>query len=301
MPDRHSTETEVPANQCVFSAGELNSKRNLPQHFRDCFYPLNYKFYTYHVPTDLRYVDWTNSGGTAGRPISDLTRSATTTRNITTTFGISATAKPSPSAQSPAHKRCRRKLNSYRKYGENFVVSQVSKYGIFRTGLWYEWATTNRYQIPSNPTNRVDEPLPNFHERFYTASSQPFVEYEYHVTQRLTVMGGFKFSHFNQNLTQFQDNTKTVGCLGGVLTPNNNTGVCVGGTPSTNHSAGYNSYMPSADANFRLKSNWSIYGQYGTGTIVPPSGRSSMWPERMWRFCRSRHPCTPFRAAPYSR
>jgi iron complex outermembrane receptor protein len=36
------------------------------------------------------------------------------------------------------------KLNSYRKYGENFVVSEVSKYGIFRTGLWYEWATTNR-------------------------------------------------------------------------------------------------------------------------------------------------------------
>jgi iron complex outermembrane receptor protein len=30
--------------------------------------------------------------------------------------------------------------------------------------------------------------------------------------------------------------------------------------------------MPSADANFRLKSNWSVYGQYGTGTIVPPSG-----------------------------
>ena len=30
--------------------------------------------------------------------------------------------------------------------------------------------------------------------------------------------------------------------------------------------------MPLADANFRLKSNRSVYGQYGTGTIVPPSG-----------------------------
>ena len=113
--------------------------------------------------------------------------------------------------------------------------------------------------------------MPNFHENFDTNSYQPFAEYEYHVTQRLTVTGGFKYAYFNQNLTQFQDNTKTVGCLGGTLV-GGTTGTCVGGLPSVNHSAGYHAYMPSADANFRLKSNWSVYGQYGTGTIVPPSG-----------------------------
>ncbi len=43
------------------------------------------------------------------------------------------------------------KLNSYRKYGDITTVSQVSKYGIFRTGLWYEWATTSRHQIPAGP------------------------------------------------------------------------------------------------------------------------------------------------------
>lgn len=40
------------------------------------------------------------------------------------------------------------KLNSYRKYGEISSLSRVTHLGIFRTGMWYEWATTNRYQIP---------------------------------------------------------------------------------------------------------------------------------------------------------
>jgi len=42
------------------------------------------------------------------------------------------------------------KLNSYRKYGDIINVSQESKWGIFRAGLWYDWAYTDRYQIPSN-------------------------------------------------------------------------------------------------------------------------------------------------------
>src|SRR6202035_5542267 len=36
------------------------------------------------------------------------------------------------------------KYNSYRKYGESFNLSQVSKLGILRAGAWYEWAATNR-------------------------------------------------------------------------------------------------------------------------------------------------------------
>jgi iron complex outermembrane receptor protein len=49
------------------------------------------------------------------------------------------------------------KLNSYRKYGETSTISQTSKYGVFRTGMWYEWATSNRYQIPSDPLTHQDD------------------------------------------------------------------------------------------------------------------------------------------------
>ena len=87
---------------------------------------------------------------------------------------------------------------------------------------------------------------------------------------------GFKYSYFNQSLQQYQDNGKTVGCLdnGAAAVGNPKTTLavtCPGGLPFVTHDAGYNSYLPSADASYRLTSNWSIYGQYATGTIVPPS------------------------------
>jgi iron complex outermembrane receptor protein len=136
----------------------------------NCLYPLNYQFYTYHVPTDFEYVAWTNQWGhgwqTDFKPYTLSYYNAQYYNNPALnadglTFGTAAKSAPI-SAFSAVDK-----LNSYRKYGETFTASEVSKYGIFRAGLWYEWATTNRYQIPSNPLNRVDAILPNFHERFY--------------------------------------------------------------------------------------------------------------------------------------
>jgi iron complex outermembrane receptor protein len=43
------------------------------------------------------------------------------------------------------------KLNSYRKYGDLVPVTQTSRFGVFRTGLWYEFAKTDRFQTPSDP------------------------------------------------------------------------------------------------------------------------------------------------------
>ena len=238
-----------------------------------CLYPLNFHFYTYHVPTDFEYVDWSKQWShgwqTDFRPYTLSYYNAQYYDNPSfNSDGLTFSAAPLTTISAVD------KLNSYRKYGETFVVNQVSKYGILRMGLWYEFARTNRFQIPSDPLNRVDALLPNFHERFNTNSYQPFAEYEFHATQRLTITAGFKFSNFNQNLTQFQDNGTTVGCLGGTLSTSSITAasVCNGGMPSTNHSASYNSYLPSASANFHIMNNWSIYGQFSKGTVVPPSG-----------------------------
>jgi iron complex outermembrane receptor protein len=243
------------------NSAELNSSGTcINTSVTACQYPLNYHFYTYHVPTDVEYVDWSKQFGhgwqTDLKPYTLSYDNAQYYNNSLTTLNVTSAVD---------------KLNSYRKYGETFVASQISKYGIFRTGLWYEWATTNRFQIPSDPLTHVDTLLPNFHEGFYTNTYQPFAEYEYHATSKLTFTAGFKYAYFNQNLTQYQDNGKIVGCLGGTLV-GGKTGYCMGGAASVNHSAGYNAYLPSFDANYHLKSNWSVYGQYGTGTIVPPSG-----------------------------
>jgi iron complex outermembrane receptor protein len=246
------------------NAAELNSSGACISN-TNCLYPLYYQFYTYHVPTDFEYVDWSKEWGhgwqTDFKPYTLSYYNAQYYNNPK--YNADGTFKSGAVSATSAVD----KLNSYRKYGENFVASQVSRYGIFRTGLWYEWATTNRYQIPSNPLTRVDIALPNFHERFYTNSYQPYIEYEYHVTSKFTVTGGFKYAYFNQNLTQFQDASK-VGCLAPKV-----GGVCVPNDPplSVNHAQGYSSYLPSVGANYHLTNTWSLYGQYGKGTKVPPS------------------------------
>jgi iron complex outermembrane recepter protein len=220
----------------------------------------NYYIYNYyHVPTDFEYVGVkTEFGHGWNVDVKPYTYSYYNAQYYATTpkgTGLitSTNCQPIKGVRTCAVD----KLNSYRKYGESSTISQVSKYGVFRTGLWYEWATTNRYQAPSDPLTKIDDVLPNFHERFYTNSYQPFAEYEYHATRKLTLVGGFKYAHYSMDLTQYADNGKTVGNLGGKA--------------SVNNFAGFNAYMPSFDANYRLKSNWSVYGQYATGSIIPPS------------------------------
>jgi iron complex outermembrane recepter protein len=153
------------------------------------------------------------------------------------------------------------KLNSYRKYGETSTISQTSKYGIFRTGLWYEWSKSDRYQIPSDPITRQDQTVPNFHENYWINSYNPFVEFEWHATQKLSVTAGFKYAYYTFALQQFADNGKVVGTL-----PNN--------APSVSSERGFGASLPSVSANYRLRSNWSIYGDFGKGDEIPPS---SLW------------------------
>jgi iron complex outermembrane recepter protein len=208
--------------------------------------PLYYKFYTYRVPTDFEYVDLNSQLGHGW--IIDV-KPYTYYYYNKQFYNNSATSITTTSAVD--------KLNSYRKYGENFVATQVSKFGIFHAGLWYEWANTDRYQIPSDPRTRVDTALPNFHEKFITKSIQPYAEFSYHATSKLTLTGGVKYAYYRQDLTQFADNGKTVGNLGG--------------QSSVFHSAAYRSVMPSFDVNYRLRNNWSVYWQFATGSVIPPS------------------------------
>ena len=149
------------------------------------------------------------------------------------------------------------KLNSYRKYGETSTISQTSKFGTFRTGLWYEWATSNRYQIPSDPLTRADQSVPNFHENYWTNSYNPYVEYEWHATKKLTVTAGDKYAYYTLDFKQFADNGKVVGNLNGA--------------PSITSSGSFGTNLPSAAANYHVTGNWSVYGQFSQGDEIPPT------------------------------
>ncbi len=212
----------------------------------------------YHIPSDFEYAGFVMPLGHGWHlDTKQYTYSYYNQQNYATGTAPITTANCSPGGV--VSKSCGvDKLNSYRKYGDISTVSQVSKYGIFRGGLWYAWATTSRHQIPQDPTTKADNPLPNFNEFFYTNSYQPFAEYEWHPTLKLTVTGGAKFSRYTFDLKQLSDNGGAVGTL-------------PAGQAAVYHSAAFNTALPSADVNYRFRENWSAYAQFGTGSLIPPS------------------------------
>ncbi len=212
----------------------------------------------YHIPSDFEYVGFITPLGRGWHvDTKQYTYSYYNQQNYAS--GSVAITEANCLPNGVVAKSCGvDKLNSYRKYGDITTASQVSKYGIFRTGLWYEWATTSRHQIPQDPISRRDNPLPNFNEKFYTNSYQPFAEYEWHPNLKLTVTGGAKFSRYTFDLQQFSDNGGVVGTL-------------PAGQTAVYHSASFNTVLPSADVNYRFRDNWSAYAQFGTGSLIPPS------------------------------
>jgi iron complex outermembrane receptor protein len=232
--------------------------------------PYYYKYNTYHVQTDFEYAAY--SGELGGGWKADLKLYTTrywnkqfyqngSTVNLTT-------SKPSGVD----------KLNGYRHAGDTFVVSKVMKWGVFRSGIWYDWAYTDRYQIPSNILTQVDTPLGNFHEHFITQSFQPFAEFEWHPAPKLVVTAGIKAADYNMSLQQYMDNGKTVGCLGGIASTFPATaGIyagapsCVGGVQFVHHSINYNNWLPTLTARYRVMRAWSVYGQFAEGSVIPPS------------------------------
>ncbi len=212
----------------------------------------------YHIPSDFEYVGFVAPLGKGWHlDTKQYTYSYYNQQNYASGSVAITNANCEPNGN--VAKSCGvDKLNSYRKYGDLSTASQVSKYGIFRGGIWYEWATTSRHQIPQNPITKDDNPLPNFNESFYTNSYQPFAEYEWHPNRKITVTGGAKFSRYTFDLTQRSDNGGAVGTL-------------PAGQAAVYHYATFNTALPSADVNYRIRENWSVYAQFATGSLIPPS------------------------------
>ena len=189
--------------------------------------PLYYKFNFYQIPTDFEYVGLHSDLGHGWR-LEEKVYSNRYYNHQQYNNGTSITATSATD-----------KLNSYRKYGDSFNIIQESKYGTFRAGLWYERANTDRFQTPTDPRTWIDLLTPNFHEKFITQSTQPFAQYEYRVTRRFIVTGGFKMSNYNVHLLQYSDNGKTIGCIGGVVT----AGLCKGGLDFVTHTANYRAWQ----------------------------------------------------------
>ncbi|WP_263352571.1 TonB-dependent receptor [Acidicapsa acidisoli] len=210
--------------------------------------PFYYKFYFNHIPTDFEYVDLNKDLGHGWKldvkPYVYAYSNHQYYQNSDTVTDTSAIDK----------------MNQYFKFGEVVSASSASKYGVFRTGFWYEYASTNRFQIKSNPVNELDEAGIagiNFHENFWTNSAQPFAEYQLVAIPKWTITLGLKDAYYNMSLKQYADNGHIVGNLNGA--------------PYVTNDGNFNSWLPSFEANYRIKPNWSAYVQYGMGSQIPPS------------------------------
>lgn len=267
-----------------------------PQNYFD--YQYNY----YHVPTDFEYVgihsEWGKGWTFDFKPytynydnsekysnaviISDSAPIGTTDANLP---GLAITAAGTSTTPGGSNPLCNQqflkkgvwaepcgvdKYNSYRKYGETSTLSWASNAGILRTGMWYEWANTNRHQYPSDPLNNwADQTLPNFAETFVTNSYQPFAEYQWNALPKLQVTPGIKFAYYTIGTKQMADDGKTVGCL--VAGCNYQTGVNINPNAFVANAGSYFATLPSLNMNYRIRSNWSVFAQAAQGSIVPPS------------------------------
>jgi iron complex outermembrane receptor protein len=227
--------------------------------------PYYYGYNTYHVQTDFEYIAYNADLGN-GWKFDDK---AYTTRYWNKQFyqngGTVNLTSSKPSGVD--------KLNGYRHVGDTAILSKESKWGTFRTGLWYDWAYTDRYQVPSNIITQLNTPLGNFHEHFITQSTQPFAEFEWHPAPKLSVTVGVKDANYLMSLNQYQDNGKTVGCLGGTSAVDPVTGapICLGGAQFVSHTIDYNNWLPNVAARYYVKSGWSVYAQWAEGSVIPPS------------------------------
>jgi iron complex outermembrane receptor protein len=244
---------------------------------------LDYQYNSYQVPTDFEYVGLKTEFGHGWyldvKPYTynyDNAELFTNATPITESTTVNGSKTYNGVAIAPCNVQVVKKgisalpcavdkYNSYRKYGETSVLTQTSQLGVFRTGLWYEWARTSRHQYPSDPLNNwQDQLLSNFDETFFTNSFQPYAEYEFHATKQLNITAGTKFSAYTFDINHKADNGKTVGNLCPI-------GQTTGCPTSVTDTGSFTAWLPSLDANFRILPEWSVYAQGATGSIVPPS------------------------------
>jgi len=227
--------------------------------------PYYYGYNTYHVQTDFEYAAYNADLGGGWKFDTKLY----TTRYWNKQFYQNG-ATVSLSSAKPSGVD---KLNGYRHAGDTAILTNESKWGVFRTGIWYDWAYTDRYQVPSNIITQQDTPLGNFHEHFITQSTQPFAEFEWHAAPKFVLTVGVKAANYAMTLNQYRDNGKTVGCLGGVAStyPGIGAPACIGGAQFVTHSIDYNNWLPNIAARYSLRSTWSVYAQWAEGSIIPLS------------------------------
>ena len=134
---------------------------------------LNYQYNFYHVPTDFEYVGvhselgkgWTfdikpytynydNSekySTPSPSPTTPLWSAPPTASRLGVNITVTASRRASSAIPAASTSTTATATTARRQQ-----LSQVSRFGVFRAGMWYEWANTNRHQYPVRSSHQLD-------------------------------------------------------------------------------------------------------------------------------------------------
>ncbi len=160
------------------------------------------------------------------------------------------------------------KLNSYRVWGDIARASQDFAFGGVtgqaRAGIWYEVAVTQRHRYDidwtlggaPNPIEKppASGPIPPSDIQFVEHSGwtqyQPFLDVEIHPLAALSITPGVKYLHFTRTVdAPVASKTRLV---------------------DFSSQETFQRTTPYLNVNYRVDSQWSVYGQYAQGFLVPP-------------------------------
>jgi iron complex outermembrane receptor protein len=208
--------------------------------------------YSYWYPRDqLNGVDQSIEGNASIANKGTLTK-------VTFPQGGTAYTYPVPNGDVTGYN----KVNNYRAFGDILRISRDFNGGFFngqlRTGVWYEHVGNERSQQYADYTTgltyaQLSNTIPvnasyKLSLTSYITNVQPFVEYEWRPTDRLTITPGYKFESFSRDHEAVVNQT--------TLLP-------------MDYSKTYTASLPFLTARYLIMPNLSVYAQASKGFLAP--------------------------------
>ncbi|NII09684.1 TonB-dependent receptor [Oleiagrimonas sp. C23AA] len=147
----------------------------------------------------------------------------------------------------------------YRNWGDTLRMHQSLGPGELKYGLWYNKQLYHRYQIDEDATNhwawngasRADAFNGSSKDRRIDGTFQtfqPYLQYDWNLTDALTVSGGLKYAWFKRH-----DVASVQEKIGG----------------PQDYSQTWSKLLPAIDAHYRIADGWTAYVQAAKGYLAP--------------------------------
>jgi len=162
---------------------------------------------------------------------------------------------PNGTAYGPDNVPGQHMRNWYRSWGDTFRIGKQLGPGELRAGIWYDNQDNLRWLYEFDDTlnlpNSSDGSLIGAADRIMRDSLrtlQPYVEYQWNITDNAWLVGGAKYDDFKRTIN---------------ATVNQKTG-----TP-LNYSKQWTTTLPSLALHYQFTQNWTAYAQWAKGFLAP--------------------------------